>query len=157
MNKTCTKCLQEKPLSEFWADRSKKHGLSSRCKTCKAELYKKYRKERGYDAKMYWKNPLAERERHLKRKYGIDQSAYDQMYADQAGKCAVCMKTQDRAFDVDHCHVTGKVRGLLCTSCNRMLGHSGDNPAHLIRAALYLNPQVAAEVIGAWLDEFPQP
>lgn len=108
---------------------------------------RKYCKEVGYDRKRYWKDPLKERERHLIKKYGVTAADYDRMFSEQSGKCAVCGKTQERSFDVDHCHGSGRVRGLLCTSCNRMIGHAGDNPESLIRAALYLDPQAAAAFI----------
>ena len=110
----------------------------SRCKACKTAAHREYRKERGYDAVRYWKNPTAERERHLVRKYGVTLTDYASMLASQDGECAVCGKKQERAFDVDHDHATGAVRGLLCTSCNRMIGHSGDSPERLRSAAAYL-------------------
>lgn len=50
-------------------------------------------------------------------------------------ECALCGK---EARDIDHCHVTGKVRGKLCSACNRGLGIFGDNPARLRAAAEYL-------------------
>lgn len=136
--KTCTKCGVEKPLTEFWRDRSKKHGHSARCKVCKTSAHNQYRRERGYDKKRYWKNPQKERERHLIRKYGLDLAGYERLFVKQDGACAVCGKRQKRAFDVDHDHVTGVVRGLLCTSCNRMIGHAGDSPENLEAAASYL-------------------
>jgi hypothetical protein len=152
--KTCTLCGIQKPLNDFWKDRSKKHGYSARCKPCRTAIYNKYRKEHGYDKKRYEKNPQAERERHLIRKYGINQARYDQMFSAQSGCCAICKKSQDRNFDVDHNHTTGEVRGLLCTNCNRMIGHANDDPKRLIAAAIYLGiiPQVAAEFIGAYID-----
>ena len=63
---------------------------------------------------------------------------YQEMYHSQEGCCAICRKQQERAFDVDHNHATGEVRGLLCTNCNRMLGHAGDSAANLRAAADYL-------------------
>jgi hypothetical protein len=54
---------------------------------------------------------------------------YDRMLAKQNGACAICKTTtidkQDRRkyWCVDHCHATGKVRGLLCVKCNIFLGH----------------------------------
>jgi adenine-specific DNA methylase len=136
--KKCTKCGKTKPLTEFWKDRSKKHGYSARCKPCKTAAHGIYRKVSGYDRIRYWRDPAGERERHLVRKYGITQANYDAMFKAQDGKCAVCRKEQARAFDVDHDHVTGMVRGLLCTSCNRMIGHAGDSSARLKAAAKYL-------------------
>lgn len=87
------------------------------------------------------------------RKYGVDLAAYEKMFVNQNSKCAICRKEQERAFDVDHDHKTGCVRGLLCTNCNRMIGHSHDDPQRLIAAAEYLRavPQVA-EVIFRAID-----
>lgn len=138
--KQCTKCGQIKPLSDFWKDRSKKHGYGARCKACKVAIYNQYRKANGYDKKRYWKNPNAEQERHLIRKYGITLADYNEMFQDQGGKCGVCALPHggSRRFDVDHCHATGVVRGLLCTNCNRMIGHANDRPETLRAAACYL-------------------
>ena len=136
----CTECGETKPLSEFWKDRSKKHGYSAKCKVCKTAIYNLYRKTNGYDKKRYWKNPDSEQERHLRRKYGITLSDYDEMFRSQKGKCAVCgiEHSGGKRFDVDHCHSTGVVRGLLCTNCNRMIGHANDDPQRLRSAAQYL-------------------
>ncbi len=134
----CTECLVEKPLSHFDKDHRRKSGKKAKCKTCCNKIHGEYRRRTGYDKRRYWKNPAGERERHLIRKYGVTLADYEEMLRDQDGRCAVCGKIQERAFDVDHDHKTGKVRGLLCTSCNRMLGHSGDSPELLIAGADYL-------------------
>lgn len=143
--KTCTKCKQSKPLSEFWLDRSKKNGHMARCRTCKTVDLVTWRKanpekQKNDNKKRYWDNRDKERERHLVSKYGITFIDYARILKFQEGKCAVCGKLEDknRTFDVDHDHVTGAVRGLLCTSCNRMIGHSGDSAKNLISAARYL-------------------
>ena len=136
--KKCSKCLKEKPLSEFWIDRRRGRTLPH-CKPCKAAAARAWRKANPQKAlDRYWANPQGERERHLVRKYGITCADYDRMFSAQRGACAICSKTQDRAFDVDHDHKTGKVRGLLCTSCNRMIGHAGDDAKRLNAAAAYL-------------------
>lgn len=62
----------------------------------------------------------------LKRDYGITQADYDRMLEEQDGKCAGCGTDTPtgkwKVFAVDHCHHTGKVRGLLCNECNRGMG-----------------------------------
>lgn len=85
------------------------------------------------------------REKHLVRTYGITRADYDCMLAAQGGTCALCDATPEtqRAkyttyFHVDHCHTTGRVRGLLCGEHNLMLGRFGDDPAQLRAAADYL-------------------
>lgn len=66
-----------------------------------------------------------------KRKYGITIEDYDRMLIEQNGHCALCDKTPEQErngkLNVDHCHETGKVRGLLCMWCNHTLGRMGDN------------------------------
>lgn len=78
----------------------------------------------------------------LKKKYGISILEKVAMAAAQANKCRIC-DNQSEAPDggslvVDHCHTTGAVRGLLCNSCNWMLGLARDNPGILSRAIAYL-------------------
>jgi fructose-1,6-bisphosphatase len=62
--------------------------------------------------------------RQLKRNFGITLAEYDQMLEDQHGICAICggVNPDGKRLAVDHDHETGKVRGLLCTSCNTRLG-----------------------------------
>ncbi len=88
---------------------------------------------------------LEKRELHLKYKYGIGFAEYDAMHAAQGGKCAICKaaSTNGRGkkpslFHVDHCHATGKVRGLLCNMCNRMIGLGKDDPTVLRAGADYV-------------------
>ena len=90
----------------------------------------------------------AKKHRHLKDKYGISLEQYQQMYNQQHGGCLICktpMLFQNLGGDhgktanVDHCHKTGKVRGLLCNSCNRGLGFFQDSSALLRHAAEYLD------------------
>lgn len=142
--KVCYTCKIEKDSSQFWSDKSKKSGLNSNCIPCsnKKSLAVRERnreKTREQSRLRYKSNPLSDREKHLRRKYGIDHSQYESMFVQQGGVCAICGKSQKRRFDVDHCHKSGDVRGLLCTSCNRMLGHAGDNPEILIKGSVYLN------------------
>ena len=137
--KKCSKCKTSKPISEFWNDRRRADGKLPSCKSCrKAELKKYLAKHPDFEKKRYWANPMAVREKHLKRKYKITLKDYDAMFLSQSGRCAICGKSQNRAFDVDHNHKTGQVRGLLCTNCNRMIGHAGDSSETLKCAAEYL-------------------
>lgn len=77
------------------------------------------------------------RRAHLRRQYGITLEEFDRMVLDQEGRCAVCAEpTPDLV--VDHCHVTGVVRGLLCNSCNFGLGAFKDRPERFEAAIVYL-------------------
>ena len=83
---------------------------------------------------------VRERRRHLKRYYGITEVDFDAMLTQQCGRCAICNSTEHNGINwhVDHCHATGKVRGLLCQKCNWMLGAVRDSIAILRAAILYL-------------------
>lgn len=71
--------------------------------------------------KWYHENKAVHLARARKRKYGITQAEYEAMAARQKGKCAIC-SCECSNLHIDHSHVTGKVRALLCGSCNRALG-----------------------------------
>lgn len=73
-------------------------------------------------------------------KYGMTIEDYDRMFAEQNGGCAICGGTPTRTehLHVDHDHETGRIRGLLCDSCNLGLGKFRDDPDVLAKAAAYL-------------------
>lgn len=86
---------------------------------------------------------------HLRRKYGLTGDEYDRLLAAQGGLCAICRQPERlmgrgrvRRLAVDHDHRTGRVRGLLCASCNTILGHLRDDPAwasdFVVRMTAYL-------------------
>lgn len=77
------------------------------------------------------------REQTLRNAYGIGVADYERMYSEQAGRCAICGEPHNR-LDVDHCHATGTVRGLLCRLCNQGLGNFMDRSDLLDSAKLYL-------------------
>lgn len=105
-------------------------------------------KDRRKEWRAKWKaeNPeklkFSNRKAQLKRKYGISIEDYERMLLAQNGHCALCDKTpeeeRDKVLSVDHCHATGKVRGLLCNIHNRALGAFGDNEEGLLKAIAYL-------------------
>lgn len=76
----------------------------------------------------------------IKRMYGISFAALGQMLADQGGVCAVCLQPSrnGKALHIDHCHITGRVRGLLCNRCNLGIGMLGDTAESVLKAAVYL-------------------
>lgn len=92
-------------------------------------------------AKWRRENPETYREQHLKRKYGITLAEHDAMLTLQGNCCAGCSGLEPGGkgtWHVDHCHDTGKVRGLLCRGCNAALGLVKDSPETLRKLALYL-------------------
>ena len=86
------------------------------------------------------------RRNNLKKKYGITQEQYEELYYGQQGRCKICDKEVGNQFSnstgspatVDHCHKTGAIRGLLCGGCNSGIGKLKDDPELLRKGAEYL-------------------
>lgn len=75
----------------------------------------------------------------LLRRYGLTVADYERMCAAQEGRCAICARPSSTRLHVDHCHATGRVRGLLCYRCNHGIAKFfSEDPARLRRAADYL-------------------
>jgi hypothetical protein len=163
--KQCSKCKETKPGAEFpYQGRytSGQRRLSSLCRACMAIARKAYYEQNRERFKAYSRNErAANRERHRERsrnyqrmsKYGLTQDDYDALVAAQGGGCAICggqggMSHMIAPLVVDHCHVTGKVRALLCANCNAGLGQLGDDPERAIALAIYLVRQVDVLTMG---------
>lgn len=102
-----------------------------KCKQCNREWAREHR----------LKNPDHYRHMDLKQNYGITPTQYQAFYKDQNGVCAICLKpeTSKRGWlHVDHHHLTGKVRGLLCGKCNSGIGLLGEDEKVLASAIQYL-------------------
>lgn len=82
------------------------------------------------------RNPRKAKDSHLRCRHGIGIADFDRLLAAQGGKCAICRTRKAR--DVDHSHVSGKVRGLLCHGCNVGLGFFRERSESLLRAVDYL-------------------
>ena len=133
MNKVCKLCEEEKSITDFynfndkWANKSY---TSARCKPCHA-LYKKSNINKS-------RNSKAEK---LKLRYGLTYDAWEELRESENFACMICGITEEeigRVLDVDHCHTSNKVRGVLCNHCNAMLGHARDNVEVLKAGIEYL-------------------
>lgn len=90
---------------------------------------------------------LSRRDSILKNRYGIVEFDYEELAKKQKNKCAICGITpENKRLDLDHCHTTRTIRGLLCNNCNRGLGHFKDNPEFLKKAISYLNKEAILQV-----------
>lgn len=119
--------------------RAKRSSLAIPYKAGTAEYQREWRR---LNPKTYTEEEKAQKRRQaLKRLYNITAEEYKERFNQQSGCCAICTKhyeDQPKAMAVDHCHETGKVRGLLCSNCNRAIGLLQDNPDLLREAANYL-------------------
>jgi hypothetical protein len=103
--------------------------------------YIKHREEKREYKKQYNISHRKERRERGLKMYGLTPEQYDEMFAKQNGCCAICGKHQKRfkqTLNVDHNHITGKIRELLCHSCNSAIGLMKDSKIMLNKALLYL-------------------
>lgn len=133
--KVCPKCKEEKPYSLFYKCKSSKINCSPYCKVCSNLRTTSYAKDNK--GKLQPKTVGYS----LKRRYGITSDDYVALLEKQHYKCAICRLDQcktGRNFAVDHCHATGKIRGLLCSACNVGIGNLQDSVDLLEKAIKYL-------------------
>jgi 5-methylcytosine-specific restriction endonuclease McrA len=164
----CSICLKLKDIEDFRRTGNKvdSEGNPYRYKFCKSCHNKKRKIQPGQvSIQMRWedknkdklssyvqrssrKHPDTKRRRLLK-KYGLTLQEYQEAFFHQLGCCAICSNPEGSiSLAVDHCHKTGKVRGLLCSKCNTSLGMFGDCLESLQQANApdsflrYLQPEV---------------
>jgi hypothetical protein len=134
--KKCPKCSEVKEHSLFYRNSSAKDNCSPYCKVCsnfRTTSYAKENKDKIQPKLVGYA---------LKRRYGISVNDYEELLKLQDFKCKICGTDKcksGRNFAVDHDHITGRVRGLLCSACNQGLGNFKDSPELLQKAIKYLN------------------
>lgn len=118
--RVCYKCKLTKRLSSFTKDKTKKYGHGYLCKDCRSNF-------------------------RYEKKYGLSLENYLELLARQNGNCKICSKShldcQYKKLDIDHCHKTQKIRGLLCGDCNRAIGLLKDNLVLVTNLAEYLKKE----------------
>lgn len=89
---------------------------------------------------------------YLLRTYGITKADYEALYEFQGGLCALCRRAtgKSKRLSVDHDHKTGEVRGLLCGTCNKILGHARDDVEFFERGMNYLHATPWSRVQRQW-------
>jgi hypothetical protein len=161
--KRCVKCGDSKPIEQFYRSGGMADGRRNDCIACNLaakkartaldpqanrDRVKKWQDENPERLKAYQREyrqrperKAAEREGHLKRKYGITVADYERMLEAQNGVCAICgePRPEERTLHIDHDHATGAIRGLLCFRCNNALGDFREEYELFQRAADYLD------------------
>ena len=115
----CKDCKKEGELA----------GNYSRCPSCSKEHRRK------------WRTPDKTRKYNLKSYYNITPEQFDILSASQGDTCALCERYTD-VLHIDHDHLTGEIRGLLCLRCNTALGVLGDSVEALERVIKYLKGEL---------------
>jgi hypothetical protein len=103
-------------------------------------------KQKEFAQKWYAKNRNRVASSGRLKKYGLSDAEHSKLLLEQNGRCAICGYS-NRGLVVDHCHGTGKVRGLLCPTCNRGLGNFNDNPLNLDIAAIYIRKHLGCGIL----------
>jgi Recombination endonuclease VII len=138
--KQCSVCSETKELDQFYNMKSSKDGKGYRCKECDNNARQKWAEKHPE------RSHLSQRQRNLKHRFGVDLEWYEEQFKKQNYSCAICESKTNKTtgtrefwnFSVDHCHDSGKVRGILCNNCNRALGLLQDSAELLQRAKNYL-------------------
>ena len=145
-SRKCKVCGEILPLSSkhFHKKKDGKHGYRWTCKECRKNNYQENKEEISKKAKEFYRNNKhIKRNNDLKTKFGITLDQYNKMLENQNDICAICGGNNDYiSLAVDHNHETGKIRGLLCGSCNGMLGLAKDNLLILIKGVKYLKGEI---------------
>ena len=133
MERKCKKCDTVKPIEDFYkTGRSKGDERHYECKECTKARVKASRQA----------DPDRAKDRDLRRMYGISLADFNRMVLSQGNRCACCGTNEPggrhNTWNVDHNHVTGVVRELLCKDCNIVLGLVEDSPEHLQRLIAYI-------------------
>ena len=160
--KTCKHCGVAKPLEDFYGDSAARDRHRPECKACTAARRKRWyaeNREREIARVKEWQQTNAERlnayrklhnatpdrkralrDGYYRRTFGLSADDVDAMLEAQGGGCAICGVRPERlaSLHVDHCHDSGRIRGLLCLNCNQGIGKLGEDPELLRRAAEYL-------------------
>lgn len=158
-NKFCRRCNTLKDIKEFSKSTSSKDRLKSHCKECRNYTNRKYRELKFSSKPRKISNLSAkdrERNSYYISEYNISLEDYNKLFEVQKGVCAICNKSETmkhqngniRNLAVDHCHITGIVRGLLCSAHNRGIGYFNDNIEYLENAIKYLKKEKAGQQKG---------
>lgn len=139
----CRRCKTIKPFSEFHKNANRPDGVTFYCKVCNSEYDDN---QRARDPEAYLARRRRATYRYILKRRGMTSKSYDQLFAEHNGECAICHRPETsigrggivKPLCLDHDHLTGLVRGLLCNSCNQGLGAFGDDIVRLAAAIEYL-------------------
>lgn len=146
-NKKCIECHKTKPRDLFYKDLRMTDKLKSSCKKCSNNRYYAWVKKKKLENPFKRKHPGKfgskeyQRSVRLLHTFGITIENYNSIFTEQEGCCYICRKPQielNKPLSIDHCHKTGKIRGLLCNLCNTSIGGFRNNVVSLENAINYL-------------------
>lgn len=145
-DRTCRICGSTKHVTKFPIRRLMTGGRGTECKECDNARQRAWRKNAVATRPDFIAARKLSQDKIQAKRYGLTLEQYRMLEAMATGKCEICQKPArrrgnwraDSRLHIDHDHKSGRVRGMLCTDCNRGLGLFGDNPKTLQRAAEYI-------------------
>jgi len=166
-SKSCSTCKQVLPMDRFSKDKSTRDGKSYSCKSCNVGKCREYytanrEKLREYGRKRYHSDPKWKEQSRINRrnkyktdpdarkrrlascrlsKFGITDDEFNRLFVSQGNKCAICRCSEPpnkKSWSVDHDHISGKIRGILCSFCNTGIGLLRDDDQICLSAHEYL-------------------
>lgn len=147
MEKKCNRCKESLSVGKFNKSSSTKDGYQHTCKKCQNAYSRDRRKNdpvwaaKQREANKEWriKNPERTKDLCYRNRFGISLDKYEDLKKEQNNTCSICgLPEIDKVLVVDHCHKTGKVRGLLCNNCNTAIGMFNDDIDIMSSAISYL-------------------
>ena len=150
----CTRCSKCLPLDAFYLNPTQARSVVRHCRKCRSRLVREAQAKNSHIRhgrrlteveRSFFKRRSAKRTQ-LRLNYGMELEAYDALYSKQNGLCAICGNAETskqkngtlNQLAVDHCHETGKIRGLLCSRCNPGIGYFQHEVKRLEAAIKYL-------------------
>ena len=128
---------KRKEYHRNWNKRDRTENPEKQKAVLKKSREKHYEKRLAGNRKWVMENPEKQQKIRRRSRYGITPEMFDSMVLEQEGLCAIC-KEQPERLVIDHCHDTGKVRGLLCLKCNSGIGLLRDSASVVENALTYL-------------------
>lgn len=152
--KQCSRCRETKPFAEFHRRTKSTDGFNFHCRACeKTHKRKRYladsSKEIAKSQRYYRNNRTSVQHRERLRRYGLTQEQFETMMVQQNRSCDICLEPFSKfkkAPFVDHNHLTGTIRGLLCQNCNSLIGFSRED-AHVFIAAMHYLENYETELV----------
>lgn len=154
--KRCSVCKQELPLASFYRDLSRIDGHRGTCRSCSSTQHKQWAKENKEHLRQYGQGRIrSRRSRSSRVRYSLPRVLRQELIAASGGSCTICgnqLKGGVGGASVDHDHASGKIRGVLCSTCNLGLGHFRDNIESLLGAISYLAGGVDKRFLSLFLE-----
>lgn len=135
--RTCNKCSVFKPWGDYSLNSKGINGRKSVCKSCSNKQQRSLQNRRKREDPVKFAEDRYNK--NLKYALGLSTDDYEKLLEVAGNRCQICGSDRGaRRLSVDHCHETGKIRGLLCHLCNTAIGKLGDNSQGVYRAYDYL-------------------